>query len=142
MELEGEHEPTGRFRWVLSSTEPLVAGFNASDILPAHGAEEFNLTYQAEPAEIMMHTNMTVSGWEDVGDLVAKGRITVTHGEEEASHAFLGMGSSSSSELCSIFRFAESTGCVFLKHCLCFRFSFRRNLVPLFVSQKALAVSS
>jgi hypothetical protein len=103
MELEGEHEPTGRFRWVMSSTEPLVAGFNASDILLAHGAEEFNLTYQAEPAEIMMHTNMTGSGWEDVGDLVAKGRITVTHGEEEASHAFLGMGSSSSSELCSIF---------------------------------------
>jgi hypothetical protein len=67
-----------------------VIGFNASEILATHGAEEFNLTVHMQPEEIVLLTNMTVSGWEDVGELVAKGKIVVTRGEDEAAHDFLG----------------------------------------------------
>jgi hypothetical protein len=90
MELDPNADATGRFRWVFSSAAPVVVGFNASEILATHGAEEFNLTVHVRPEEIVLHTNMTVSGWEDVGELVAKGKIVVTRGEEEASHDFLG----------------------------------------------------
>jgi hypothetical protein len=90
LELDPNAEATGRFRWIFSSSEPVVIGFNASEILATHGAEEFNLTVHMQPEEIVLLTNMTVSGWEDVGELVAKGKIVVTRGEDEAAHDFLG----------------------------------------------------
>jgi hypothetical protein len=90
MEVEDDGEATGRYRWALYGRDPIAVTVNGAEVLQVAGAEDFSLTFSCKPEEVPLAINATSSAWEDVGDLVSRGRITVMKGDEDASHEFLG----------------------------------------------------
>jgi hypothetical protein len=90
MEVEDDGEATGRYRWALNGREPVAVTVNGAEIVPAAGTEDYALIFSFKPEEIPLTINATSSAWEDLGDLVSRGRVTVMKGEEDASHEFLG----------------------------------------------------
>jgi hypothetical protein len=90
MEVEDDGEATGRYRWALNGRDPVAVTVNGAEVVQTAGAEDYSLVFSCKPEEIPLAINATSSAWEDLGDLVSRGRITVMKGEEDASHEFLG----------------------------------------------------
>ena len=81
---------TGDFKWVLAGKKLFEAEFSAGDITSIPGAEEFRLKLEARPEDIQIRSNLSSGEWEDLADLVAKGVIIASRGDEDDGHEFLG----------------------------------------------------
>ena len=80
----------GSFRFIISGPKIIEIKFEAASITNIPGAAEFILTMEVRPEDIVLRPNLLSSKWEDLADMVAKGRILASRGEDDGGHDFLG----------------------------------------------------
>jgi hypothetical protein len=90
MEVEDDGEATGRYRWHIDGQRTITVDVNAAELVPVPGAEDFKLSVHMLPSDVNFTINATSGPWEDLGELVAKGKVSVSKGDEDGSAAFLG----------------------------------------------------
>ena len=87
----------GDFRWSLAGARHVRISMQASDIVPVAGLEEFHLTMEIRPDEVEIRRNLMSGDWQDLADMVGKGRIIASRGDEDDGHDLLGKHSINSS---------------------------------------------
>ena len=80
----------GSFRFTINGPKMIEIKFEAASITDIPGAAEFILTMEVRPEDILFRPNLLSSEWEDLADMVAKGRILASRGEDDGGHDFLG----------------------------------------------------
>ena len=81
---------TGEFQWILTGSKLIEAQFSAADITGVPGVSDFTLSLEARPEDIRFRPNLLSGEWEDLADMVAKGQIIASRGDEDDGHDFLG----------------------------------------------------
>ena len=80
----------GDFRWTLGGKKIIEVNVSAGDVTNITGASEFTLKIEMRPEDVMFRPNLSSGDWEDLADLVAKGQVIATRGDEDDGHEFLG----------------------------------------------------
>jgi hypothetical protein len=90
MEVEDDRGATGRYRWHIDGCQTIAVDVNAPELVPTPSAEDFKLSIHMLPTDVSLTINATAGPWEDLGELVAKGKVSVSKGNEDGSAEFLG----------------------------------------------------
>jgi hypothetical protein len=91
VESSCEGKLTGAFRWMLKSSEPVKAEFNLKLVSSYESEDNYTLTYCVKPEDLELRPNTSTGPWEDLADLIAEERISVTKDGEDASKELIGM---------------------------------------------------
>jgi hypothetical protein len=89
-EVSVEGRLIGNFRWSLSGKELISMTFSLASINASLSEEDYELTWQLRPEDVELRHNHSSGDWEDLEDLISRGKISVSKGGEDGSHSLLG----------------------------------------------------